>query len=61
MSTVRQELPPGEGEGQPYGVSEPALLALPEGNYTVQCRPDGAPAGTAVLRVTAGPAAAAGG
>jgi hypothetical protein len=48
----------GEGEGQPFGVAEPALLTLTEGDYTVECRPDGAPATTAVLRVTAGPTAA---
>ena len=58
---VRQEPPPGEGEGQPYGVAEPAVLTLTEGGYTVECRADGAAADTAVLRVTAGPAAAAGG
>jgi hypothetical protein len=58
---VRQEVPPGEGEGQPYGVAEPAVLTLAEGTYTVECRPDGAPVGTGVLRVTAGTAAAAGG
>ena len=58
---VRQEVAPGEGAGQPYGVAEPAVLTLTEGTYTVECRPDGAPAGTGVLRVTAGTAATAGG
>jgi hypothetical protein len=52
---VRQELPVGEAEGQPYGVSESAVLTLTEGDHTVECRPDGGPATTAVLRVTAGP------
>jgi len=55
---VRLELPVGEREGQPYGVAEPAVLTLTEGDYTVECRPDGAPATTAVLRVTGGPTAA---
>ncbi len=56
-----QEVVPSEGGGQPYGVAAPAVLVLAEGTYTIECRPDGAPAGTAVLRVTAGAAAAAGG
>ena len=52
-AAVRLEPTPGEGEGQPYGVAEPVALTLTEGEYTVECRPDGAAAGTAVLRVTA--------
>jgi hypothetical protein len=36
---VRQELPAGDSEGQPYGVAEPAVLTLTEGEYTVECRP----------------------
>ena len=54
-AAVRQEVPPGEGEGeeQPWGVAEPSLLAVAEGSYTVECRPEGRPASTAVLRVTA--------
>jgi hypothetical protein len=43
-----------QGEGPPvHGSSEPALLDLRPGDHAVECRPDGAPAGTATLRVMA--------
>jgi hypothetical protein len=47
---VQQE----QGEGPPvHGSTEPARLDLRPGDHAVECRPDGAPAGTATLRVTA--------
>jgi hypothetical protein len=53
---VRQEAAPGEGGqsgGQPvYGVSGPEAVRFDDGEYSVQCRPDGAPATTVLLRVT---------
>jgi hypothetical protein len=55
---VRLELPVGESEGQPYGVAEPVAVTFTEGEYTVECRPDGAAVTRAVLQVTAGPTAA---
>lgn len=57
LVAVRLELPVGE-KGQPYGLATSAVLTLTEGDYTVECRPDGAPATTAVLPVTSGPTAA---
>ena len=48
---VRQE---EQGEGPPlYGTSEPVVLDLRPGEHTVECRPDGGPSSTGVLRVTA--------
>ena len=36
-----------------YGYGEPAVLDLRPGDHVVECRPDGAPSTTGVLRVTA--------
>ena len=50
---VRQEIPPGEGEeGEvPYGVSEPAVVRLAAGRYTVECAPARGAVTTRELRV----------
>ena len=48
----RQDIPPEESEGDvPYGVSEPAVVPLVEGRYTVECVPEGGAVTTAQLRV----------
>jgi hypothetical protein len=61
----RQQVPPGEeptedGEGSVYGMAEPVTVALAAGEYTVQCRPVGAPARTTRLRVVPARAGQAG-
>ena len=49
----QQEVPPGEGaeEGAAYGVSQPAVVRLAEGTYTVECRPAAGAVSTTRLRV----------